>query len=156
MSCLLSHIFKSPAVSVRFGLFGREPHSLVLILSTGALVVKILRRNTDLNKPVVEERPVLTKHDVPLPIPKKTRLYLELAMKEQKNSAGLRAAIFFLHLYNILFMRSLLFFLFLLKVSMQNSSRIFWVYGCWLRSPFWRQRHMPLHQLEIHSLSELS
>jgi hypothetical protein len=66
-----------------------------MILSTGAMVVKILRRNVNLSVPVFKERPGLIEHDIPIPIPKKTRLYLEIAMKEQRNATGVGLEIMF-------------------------------------------------------------
>ncbi len=70
-------------VGMRFGRFGREPSSLVAVLASGSLVVRMLRRTARLSpirSPGLSEGP-------PLALPKRTRLHVANVVREQE-SAG--------------------------------------------------------------------
>jgi len=74
---------------VRFGHFGRESGTLVLAFKSGALDVKILSRNsanlgslTALSGPPPEQ-------DIPLKVPKKTKLYVEQTLRERESAVDM-------------------------------------------------------------------
>lgn len=70
-------------VGMRFGRFGREPSSLVALLSSGSLVVRMLRRTARLT-PLRSSDP---SEGPPLALPKRTRLHVANVVREQ-DSAG--------------------------------------------------------------------
>ena len=79
---------------MRFGIFGRETGSLVMVLVNGGLVIRILKRTANLSDQVVNDllsdpREPLRETKIPIPIPKKTKLYLEIVENERKESKGI-------------------------------------------------------------------
>ena len=71
-------------VGAVYGQYGREANTLVLVLRSGALLLKMLRRTADLAAPAPRATGAAPpEQDVPLPIPKKTRLALEQGMRER-------------------------------------------------------------------------
>jgi Bardet-Biedl syndrome 1 protein len=78
--------------ALAWGQYGREANTLALVLRSGALIFRVLRRNADLEGKSAEAPSqagarALAEQDVPLPIPKKTRLALEQSARELE-SAG--------------------------------------------------------------------
>ena len=69
----------------RWGQFGREQNSCVFIGRNGSLVLKMMSRNANLEKSDVPAGPP-SEQDVPLKIPKKTRLYVEQSEREVENA----------------------------------------------------------------------
>ena len=70
-------------LAMRFGLFGREENSLILLHGpTGALSIKILKRQFDFE--VLHQRigSSSSQQEVPLQVPKKTKLYVEQTQRE--------------------------------------------------------------------------
>ncbi|KAJ1561113.1 Bardet-Biedl syndrome 1 protein, partial [Cladochytrium tenue] len=102
------HAYAMVPRALRFGRFGREPRSLVAVLAGGGVAVKILRRHACLDVPVAPDP--LTRvwsgdaaggvtagpttqaaPDVWIPpVPKKTKVYLDIITVEQKNAYQLR------------------------------------------------------------------
>lgn len=83
----LFHTFSvnEPIMGCKFGTFGREEGSLVISLKNGGLVVKILNRGADLEvKNGAEGR--APEQDIPLDVPKKTKLYVEQTTREKENA----------------------------------------------------------------------
>lgn len=78
--------------AVRFGPYGREESSLVVITRSGALAVKMLSRHARLDSaaPVTPGPP--PEQDVPLAVPKKTRLYLEQCQREREQPGEMHRA----------------------------------------------------------------
>eukprot|EP00937_MAST-01D_sp_MAST-1D-sp2_P000085 g85.t1 len=72
----------SAVVGLRFGRFGREDNSLALVHRSGALTIKMLSRKAELSAPAEPPGPP-PEQDVPLKIPKKTRLYVEQTQRER-------------------------------------------------------------------------
>mmetsp|Transcript_11120 Transcript_11120/g.38624 ORF Transcript_11120/g.38624 Transcript_11120/m.38624 type:complete len:635 (+) Transcript_11120:151-2055(+) len=70
---------------LRFGRFGREDNVLVCTTKHGALAVKILPRLANLE---VSSQPVgpPPEQDIPLSVPKKTRLYVEQTQREREQA----------------------------------------------------------------------
>eukprot|EP00931_Biecheleriopsis_adriatica_P061013 TRINITY_DN36668_c0_g1_i1.p1 TRINITY_DN36668_c0_g1~~TRINITY_DN36668_c0_g1_i1.p1 ORF type:complete len:628 (-),score=111.66 TRINITY_DN36668_c0_g1_i1:84-1877(-) len=70
---------------MRLGTFGREEGSMVLSFKSGALMVKILQRNANLDSTTVSSGPP-PEQDVPLDVPKKTKLYVEQTSREREQA----------------------------------------------------------------------
>ena len=68
-----------------FGVFGREEGSLALNFKSGGLTVKILQRQGNLA--VSTHKPgAPPEQDIPLNVPKKTKLYVELTQREREQA----------------------------------------------------------------------
>jgi len=70
---------------VKLGTFGREEGSMVLSFKSGALMVKILQRNANLEVPSTAPGPP-PEQDIPLDVPKKTKLYVEQTSREREQA----------------------------------------------------------------------
>lgn len=71
--------------AMKFGPFGRETGALILVLANGALSCKLLSRTSSLTPPTNKAPP---EQDVPLKLPKKTRLYQEQVQREKESAGG--------------------------------------------------------------------
>jgi len=67
---------------MKLGTFGREEGSMVLSFKSGALMVKILQRNANLDVSSTTPGPP-PEQDIPLDVPKKTKLYVEQTSRER-------------------------------------------------------------------------
>lgn len=67
---------------MKLGTFGREEGSMVLSFKSGALMVKILQRNANLEVSSAAPGPPV-EQDIPLDVPKKTKLYVEQTSRER-------------------------------------------------------------------------
>jgi Bardet-Biedl syndrome 1 protein len=78
------HSFKldRPVIAMCYGLYGREENSLVLVHGPGALSIKMWRRTAEIDSLNFTAGPP-PEQDVPLPVPKKTKLYVEQTQVEQ-------------------------------------------------------------------------
>merc|ERR1719199_674158 len=74
-----------PIMGCKFGTFGREEGCLILSLTSGGLVVKILNRNANLDASTAAPGPP-PEQDIPLDVPKKTKLYVEQTTREKENA----------------------------------------------------------------------
>merc|ERR1719335_1244667 len=70
---------------MKLGTFGREEGSMVLSFKSGALMVKILQRNANLEVSSTSPGPP-AEQDVPLDVPKKTKLYVEQTSREREQA----------------------------------------------------------------------
>ncbi|KAI9995099.1 hypothetical protein PInf_012143 [Phytophthora infestans] len=70
---------------MRFGQYGREEASLVLVQKSGALSLKILKRTASLEA-ISEATGPPPEQDIPLNIPKKTTLYVEQTQRERDHA----------------------------------------------------------------------
>ncbi|OQS06492.1 bardet-Biedl syndrome 1 family protein [Thraustotheca clavata] len=68
-----------------FGQYGREEASLVLVHKSGALTLKILQRTADLEANSAASGPP-PEQDIPLNVPKKTKLYVEQTQRERDHA----------------------------------------------------------------------
>ncbi|KAG5191005.1 Bardet-Biedl syndrome 1 [Tribonema minus] len=83
----------APPAALRFGRFGREDAALAVVLrGSGALVVKILDRKAALSAPSAADAGPPAEQDVPLPVPRKTRLFVEQAAREREAPAAMHRA----------------------------------------------------------------
>ena len=97
----------APLRCLKFLPYGREPHCLVrrcrarphahtsphpcpqvTINTTGVLTIRMLRRTASL-KPLSDADAAIAGQDVPLPVPKKTRLYVEQTQRERQNAVDM-------------------------------------------------------------------
>ena len=79
-----------PIRSMKFGRFGREDNTLVITTSSGALDIKILARAAKLDPSAAAAKLLqeqVPEHDVPLNIPKKTRVYVEQTKREREKAS---------------------------------------------------------------------
>jgi len=85
------HQATAPATALYFGRYGREDHSLITLTKTGALDIKILPRTATLecssgggsgSGPPPEQ-------DIPLAVPKKTKLYIEQTQREREQAVDM-------------------------------------------------------------------
>merc|ERR1719409_1850982 len=74
-----------PIMGCKFGTFGREEGCLILSLNSGGLVVKILNRNANLDASSAAPGPP-PEQDIPLDVPKKTKLYVEQTNREREQA----------------------------------------------------------------------
>lgn len=89
------HSFKvdPPVTAVTFGLYGREENSLCLVHGPqGALTIKIWRRTAADLEPSANSGTALAEQEMPLNVPKKTRLYVEQAAREREQAAAMHRA----------------------------------------------------------------
>lgn len=71
--------------AMRFGAYGRQEASLILCYKSGALTIKMLQRQAKLD--VSSEPPgPPPEQDIPLEVPKKTKLYVEQTQRERDQS----------------------------------------------------------------------
>ena len=72
-----------PIAALRFGQYGREESSLVVLSKNGGLFVKMLQRNANLEASAAAAGPP-PEQDIPLNIPKKTRVYVDQTTREKE------------------------------------------------------------------------
>lgn len=79
---------KSPVTGMVFGRYGREDNTFITITRSGALDIKILPRtaNLEVSSSAVGPPP---EQDVPLQVPKKTRLYVEQTQREREQAVDM-------------------------------------------------------------------
>ena len=77
-----------PITALRFGGYGREDASLVIVASSGSLSIKMLQRKANLESSNVVPGPP-PEQDIPLSIPKKTKLYVEHTQREREKATDM-------------------------------------------------------------------
>jgi hypothetical protein len=80
-----------PMTGLRFGCYGREEGALALVGASGALTIKMLQRTAkfDAGSGALGPPP---EQDVPLSIPKKTKLYVEQTQREREQATDMHRA----------------------------------------------------------------
>jgi Bardet-Biedl syndrome 1 protein len=73
--------------AVRFGSYGREQNSLILVSTSGALSIKMLQRQAKFTGGSGSKGPP-AEQDIPLPVPTKTRLYLQQVGSQSRSLPG--------------------------------------------------------------------
>jgi len=86
----LIHIlnYKEIVTALRFGQYGREESTLVILTKAGALDIKMLQRKANLESSAVAAGPP-PEQDIPLNIPKKTKLYVEMTQREREQAVDM-------------------------------------------------------------------
>ena len=82
---------EKPIIALRFGSYGREDGTLVAVHGQGSLTIKIWRRLLDVDAMTADSGPP-PEQDIPLPVPKKTKLYVEQTQRERDNAADIHRA----------------------------------------------------------------
>jgi len=77
---------KEAISGMKYGTFGREEGSLILNTRSGGLHAKILQRQANLSSTHRPGPP--PEQDIPLNVPKKTKLFVELTQRERDNAIG--------------------------------------------------------------------
>ncbi len=72
---------------MKFGRFGREEASLLLVTQGGALVIKILKRTANLNVKELAPGPPKTQ-SLKLNVPKKTKVFVDQTVLERESGVG--------------------------------------------------------------------
>merc|ERR1712232_1052984 len=72
-------------MGIKLGTFGREEGAMVLSCKSGSLMVKILTRNANLDVSTHTPGPP-PEQDIPLDVPKKTKLYVEQTSREREQA----------------------------------------------------------------------
>ena len=86
----LVHMFavEKPITGIRFGQYGREDNTLCIVHGKGALTIKIWKRTNKVDLLKADSGPP-REQDVPIPVPKKTRLYVEQLQREKEQGADI-------------------------------------------------------------------
>lgn len=74
-----------------YGTYGREENSLVVVHGPGSITIKIWRRAADIDSMNFTAGPP-PEQDIPLPVPKKTKLYIEQTQREREKAADIHRA----------------------------------------------------------------
>ena len=74
-----------PVTACRFGCYGREEGCLAVVGASGSLTIKMLQRTTKF-EPTSGSAGPPPEQDVPLSIPKKTKLYVEQTQREREQA----------------------------------------------------------------------
>ena len=80
-------LYQENITAMRFGPYGREEASLVLAYKSGAITIKMLQRQADLEVQSTIPGPP-PEQDIPLNVPKKTKLYVEQTQRERDQAIG--------------------------------------------------------------------
>jgi Bardet-Biedl syndrome 1 protein len=80
-----------PVLAIKFGPYGREENSLIFVHGKGSLTIKIWKRTADIEamKPPSGPPP---EQDIPLPVPKKTKVYVEQTQREREQGPSIHRA----------------------------------------------------------------
>jgi len=73
---------------LRFGRFGREDNTMIMTHASGALSIKILPRHASLEASGAAAGPP-PEQDIPLNVPKKTKLYVEQTQREREQAVDM-------------------------------------------------------------------
>lgn len=88
----LFHSFKveKPIQAIRYGPYGREENTLIIIHGKGSITVKMWKRTADVDgsNPAAGPPP---EQDIPLAVPKKTKLYVEQTQREKEMAADIHS-----------------------------------------------------------------
>lgn len=71
-----------------FGQLGQEEHVLVVIALDGTINFKILKRTADFNFSKINTNAAPVPQTKPLPLPKRSKLFLEQSQRERQNAIG--------------------------------------------------------------------
>jgi len=77
--------------AMQFGSFNREANSLVLLDTSGSLSIKMLRRKANLNPSIGVHAGPPPEQDVPINIPKKTKLYIDQTQRERDHAVEMHS-----------------------------------------------------------------
>ncbi|CAG0912671.1 unnamed protein product [Notodromas monacha] len=78
--------------SMKFGRFGREDNTLVIVTRGGGLIVKMLRRQARLEPLDDDTSAQVSQQSLKLNVPKKTKLFVDQTVKEREDPIGMHRA----------------------------------------------------------------
>lgn len=76
----------APVISMVFGQYGREDNSLIIIHGQGQMTIKMWSRNTNPDQFTQNSSGPPAEQSIPIPIPKKTKIFLEQTVREKENA----------------------------------------------------------------------
>lgn len=82
------HKMPNPVTALWFGRYGREDNTLITFTKSGMLDIKIMPRTANLEVGALGGGPP-PEQDIPLAVPKKTRLYVEQTQREREQAADM-------------------------------------------------------------------
>ncbi|GIL48849.1 hypothetical protein Vafri_5272 [Volvox africanus] len=82
------HTVPNPVTALWFGRYGREDNTLITITKSGMLDIKMLPRTANLEAGAVGGGPP-PEQEIPLAVPKKTRLYVEQTQREREQASDM-------------------------------------------------------------------
>eukprot|EP01038_Epipyxis_sp_PR26KG_P009508 gene9508-12808_t len=85
LTMIFSFTVEKPITAMCYGVYGREENTLAIIHGQGAMTIKILKRTADVEGLSVATGPP-PEQDIPLPVPKKTKLYVEQTQREREKA----------------------------------------------------------------------
>lgn len=91
LTCIHSFKVDSPILTMIYGLYGREENSLIIVHGNGALTIKMWRRTAEIDSLSFSAGPP-PEQDIPLPVPKKTKLYVEQTAREREKGSEIHRA----------------------------------------------------------------
>lgn len=80
---------ESPVTALKFGKYGREECSLIILNQSGSLNVKIMSRRVNIKNIKADTNVANTEQDNPLNLPPITQLYLDQEMREKENAENM-------------------------------------------------------------------
>lgn len=78
-----------PVAALRFGRYARMDNALAIVARSGALSLKTLSRTANLKGAAGMDHGPIPEQDVPLPIPKKTQLYIDQSQRERDQATDM-------------------------------------------------------------------
>ncbi|GJQ85344.1 hypothetical protein Trydic_g12650 [Trypoxylus dichotomus] len=78
--------------AIAFGQLGQEEHVMIIITTGGAINFKILKRTADFNLNNGETNSNPVQQTKPLPLPKRSKLFLEQSIREKENAVEIHQA----------------------------------------------------------------
>lgn len=87
-SMIYSFSVEKPLIALKFGPYGREDNAMILIHGKGSLSIKIWKRTADIEAMLTKAGPP-PEQDIPLNIPKKTKLYVEQTQREKDQAPNM-------------------------------------------------------------------
>lgn len=88
LTMIYSFKVEKPITALCYGLYGREENSLIVIHGQGAITIKMWRRTAEIDNLNIVAGPP-PEQDIPLPVPKKTKLYVEQTQREREKAADI-------------------------------------------------------------------
>lgn len=86
-----SLMVERPVMAIRVGPYGREDNSFAIVHGKGSLTIKMWRRTADVDSSSNVAGPP-PEQDIPLPVPKKTKLYVEQTQREREQAPAMHRA----------------------------------------------------------------
>lgn len=83
-SCILQDV----VVGLKFGQYGREDGTMLMVTQGGALIIKILKRTATLDGKDMQQQGPPRAQTMKLNLPKKTKVIVDQTVREREQFAG--------------------------------------------------------------------